>query len=153
MDKLEQKTEGDLQLYQVYNAINNHADEDAIHQVLYNLCDNAIKFSPASGGELDIRIYRISHSITVSVKNKGQGIREEDLPFVFDRFYKADKSRSLDRSGVGLGLYISKTIIDAHRQRIRVESVHGEYCKFEFTLSPGNEKKAQQKEHNDDRNI
>ncbi len=130
-----------------------YADEDAIHQVLYNLCDNAIKFSPASGGELDIRIHKISHSITVSVKNKGQGIREEDLPFVFDRFYKADKSRGLDKSGVGLGLYISKTIMDAHRQRIRAESMYGEYCKFEFTLAPGSEKKTQPKEQSNDRNI
>lgn len=118
-----------------------YADEDAIHQVLYNICDNAVKFSPAEDGKIDIQIHKISHSITVSVKNKGQGIAEEDIPYVFERFYKADKSRGLDKSGVGLGMYITKTIMDAHHQSIRVESEYGEYCKFEFTLAPGNDKK------------
>ena len=70
----------------------------------------------------------------VSVYNEGQGICKEDLPFVFERFYKSDKSRGLDKSGVGLGLFISKTIIDAHRETITVESEQDEYCQFTFTL-------------------
>jgi signal transduction histidine kinase len=71
----------------------------------------------------------------VSVRNDGQGIIKEDLPFVFDRFYKSDKSRGLDKTGVGLGLYIVKTIIDSHGEEIWVNSVYGEYCEFVFTLT------------------
>ena len=72
--------------------------------------------------------------VRVSVYNEGEGIAEADLPFVFERFYKGDKSRGLDKSGVGLGMFISKTIIEAHRERIWVESKQGEYCRFSFTL-------------------
>ncbi|MBR5870089.1 MAG: sensor histidine kinase, partial [Clostridia bacterium] len=63
-----------------------------------------------------------------------QGIPEDELPYVFDRFYKSDKSRGLDKTGVGLGLYITKTIMDAHNEEIWVKSVWGEYCEFVFTL-------------------
>ena len=66
--------------------------------------------------------------------NEGEGIAAEDLPFVFERFYKGDKSRGLDKSGAGLGLFISKTIIDAHHERIFVESEQNQYCQFAFTL-------------------
>ena len=111
-----------------------HADRDAIHQVLYNICHNAIKFSH-EGGSLRIRIESSKdRKVTVSVRNEGQGIPEEDLPFVFERFYKGDKSRNLDKTGVGLGLFISKTIISAHDERIWVESEAGKSCEFFFTL-------------------
>ena len=72
--------------------------------------------------------------IRVSVYDDGQGIPAEELPFIFDRFYKTDKSRGLDKSGVGLGLYICKTIIDAHGESINATS-HNENCaEFSFTL-------------------
>jgi signal transduction histidine kinase len=74
--------------------------------------------------------------IQVSVYNEGEGIAAEDIPFVFERFYKGDKSRGLDKSGVGLGLFISKTIMDAHREKIWVQSEQGRYCEFCFTLPP-----------------
>ena len=70
----------------------------------------------------------------MSVYNEGQGISTEDLPYVFERFYKSDKSRGLDKSGVGLGLFIAKTIIQAHGERIWVESEAGKWCEFHFTL-------------------
>ena len=70
----------------------------------------------------------------VSVYNEGEGIAMSDLPFVFERFYKGDKSRGLDKSGVGLGLFIAKTIMDAHHERIWVESEQGKYCRFCFVL-------------------
>ena len=73
--------------------------------------------------------------ILVSVYNEGQGIPKEDLPFVFDRFYKSDKSRGLDKTGIGLGLYISKTIISAHGEKIWVNSEYQKDCEFCFTLS------------------
>lgn len=114
--------------------MNVYADHDAIYQVFYNLCHNAVKFS-REGGLLRVRMNEIKeHKIQVSVYNEGKGIAEEDLPFVFERFYKSDKSRGLDKSGMGLGLYISKTIMDAHAETIRAESLEGEYCEFFFTL-------------------
>ena len=67
--------------------------------------------------------------------NEGQGIAREDLPYVFERFYKSDKSRGLDKSGLGLGLFIAKTIVAAHGEKIWVESEPGRNCEFFFTLS------------------
>ncbi len=111
-----------------------HADEDAIHRVIYNLCHNAIKFSTA-GGLLKIELARTKDDkVSISVYNEGQGIAAEDLPYVFDRFYKSDKSRGLDKTGVGLGLYISKTMIDAHGEQLRVRSEEGKNCEFRFEL-------------------
>lgn len=110
------------------------ADRDAIYQTMYNLCDNAVKFS-TDGGLLRIEIKKIkSKKILVSVYNEGQGIPPADLPYVFERFYKSDKSRGLNKSGVGLGLYISKTVIDAHGEKIWVESEFERNCRFSFTL-------------------
>ena len=111
-----------------------YADHDAIYQVFYNLCHNAVKYARA-GGVLRVRIAETKeHKIAVSVYNEGAGIPKEDLPFVFDRFYKSDKSRGLDKSGLGLGLYISKAIMEAHGETIRVESVENEFCEFQFIL-------------------
>lgn len=109
------------------------ADADALHQVLFNLCDNAIKFSH-EGARLQIRIRRAENFIAATVYNEGSGIPAEDVPFVFDRFYKSDKSRSIDKKGVGLGLYLVKTILTAHGGDIRVESEEGKNCSFTFRL-------------------
>ena len=110
------------------------SDKDAIYQVLYNLTENAIKFA-REGGALRISIHRGEQGkILVSVYNEGDGIPEADLPYVFDRFYKSDKSRGLDKNGVGLGLYIVKTILEAQNETIRVESEPGKDCTFLFTL-------------------
>ena len=118
-----------------------YADKDAIHQVLYNLCHNAIKFASEGG------VFRISiesedkdKPIVIRIYDEGQTIRDEELPFVFDRFYKTDKSRGLDKNGVGLGLYISKAIMDAHGETISVRSLtDGDRsgCEFMFTLRRG----------------
>ena len=112
------------------------ADKDAIYQVLYNLCHNAIKFSD-EGGKFRIGMKKKAGKIEVRVYNKGQIIPKEDIPMIFERFYKIDKSRGLDKSGVGLGLYISKTIIDAHGEAISVESEEGFGTEFIFTLKAG----------------
>lgn len=115
------------------------ADHDAIYQILYNLCDNAIKFSK-EGGQYRITIAErtdIKNKIQVSVYNSGQGIAVDDIPFVFERFYKGDKSRGLDKKGAGLGLYIAKTIITAHHEEIWVTSEYGKDCQFSFTLTKG----------------
>jgi signal transduction histidine kinase len=110
-----------------------HADHDAIYQILYNLCDNAVKFS-RENGKLEITLTAAEGCVTVSVYNEGEGIAAEDLPFVFERFYKGDKSRGLDKSGAGLGLFIAKTIMDAHNEKIWVESEQGKFCRFSFRL-------------------
>lgn len=109
------------------------ADRDAIHQILYNICDNGIKFS-RNGGAYKINLREMNKKIYISVYNEGSGIPAEDIPHIFDRFYKSDKSRGLDKTGVGLGMYIAKTIIDAHGETISVSSKQGEYCEFTFTL-------------------
>lgn len=108
-------------------------DSDAIHQILYNLCDNGVKFS-REGGKYAIRITEKDKKVYVSVFDEGEGISPEDLPHIFDRFYKGDKSRGKDKTGVGLGMYIAKTIIDAHGETITVNSKYGENCEFVFTL-------------------
>ena len=120
------------------------ADRDAIHQVLYNLCDNAIKFS-RTGGKYVVGIHETGPKVEVSVYNEGDGISPDDLPYVFDRFYKSDKSRGLDKTGAGLGLYISRTIIEAHHEKIRVESEYGKWCRFAFTLPKTSAPKAEAK--------
>ena len=110
-----------------------HADKDSIHQVLYNLIENAIKFARV-GGKFRISISETDkHKVRISVFDEGKGIPEEDLPYIFDRFYKTDKSRGRDNLGVGLGLYIVKTIRDAHGEHITVKSDEGT-CEFEFHL-------------------
>jgi len=108
-------------------------DSEAINQVLSNICDNAIKFA-REGGKYAIHIKESGSKVQVSVYNEGDGISPEDLPYVFDRFYKSDRSRGLDKTGVGLGLYISRTIIEAHNEKIKAESEFGKWCRFSFTL-------------------
>jgi len=109
------------------------ADRDAIYQVLYNICDNGVKFSN-EGGKYKISVKDSDKKILVSVYNEGDGIPKEDLPYVFDRFYKSDKSRGLDKTGVGLGMFISRTIMEAHGENITVRSKQGEFCEFTITL-------------------
>ena len=110
------------------------ADRDAIYQIVYNLCDNAVKFA-TEGGVLRITLKRLKNKkALVSVYNDGQGIAPADIPYVFERFYKSDKSRGLNKNGAGLGLFISKTIIEAHGEKIWVESNYEKDCSFSFTL-------------------
>ena len=110
------------------------ADRDAIYQIFYNICDNAVKFSKEGGLlRVSIKKYR-GRRYLVGVFNEGEGISTKDLPHVFERFYKSDKSRGLDKTGVGLGLFISKAIIDAHGEEILAESEYGKNCFFGFTI-------------------
>ena len=105
---------------------------DAVTQVLYNLIDNAVKFID-DGGTLSIRVERSGNKAVTTVGNTGPTIAPEELPLIFDRFHKTDKSRSTDRDGVGLGLYIVKTIVLAHGEDIYVTSRDGK-TEFTFTL-------------------
>lgn len=113
-----------------------YADPDAIYQVCYNLMDNAVKFTE-NEGLIRVSVKDMGKKYSVTVMNTGEGISSEDLPHIFERFYKADKSRGLDKTGTGLGMFIAKTIINSHDEELTVSSVQGEYCSFSFTLSKG----------------
>ena len=108
------------------------ADPDSITQVIYNLTDNAIKFCN-DGGILRITLTTEGSKAKVTVQNSGPTVDPQELPLLFDRFHKADKSRSVDREGVGLGLYIVKTILNSHGEDISVTSENG-LTTFAFTL-------------------
>lgn len=108
-------------------------DPDAITQVCYNLLDNAIKFA-REGGHLWMSITAASGKAFVSVRDEGETIPPQELPLIFDRFHKSDKSRAMDREGVGLGLYIVKTILNEHKENITVTSEEG-LTEFKFTLT------------------
>ena len=108
-------------------------DPDAITQVCYNLLDNAIKFS-AEGSTMGISITTKGGKAHVAVRNTGATIPPDELAMIFDRFHKSDKSRSVDREGVGLGLYIVKTILNNHKENITVTSQDG-VTEFVFTLT------------------
>ena len=116
------------------------ADNDLVHQVVYNLIDNAVKFVN-EGGIISFGFEQKDGKVFVSVKNTGAGIAQQELPRLFDRFYKTDKSRSLDKTGVGLGLYIVQTIVNQHKGDLIVKSVEGEYTEFTFSL-PASDAKA-----------
>ena len=108
------------------------ADKDAITRVIYNLLDNAVKFANP-GSCLTLRLYKDDEKAYVSIKDIGETIPPDDLPFIFDRFHKSDRSRSLDKEGMGLGLYLVKTIINSHDEDIAVKSEDG-MTEFVFTL-------------------
>ena len=108
------------------------ANKDAITQVIYNLLDNAVKFCP-EGQTLGLRIREGGNKAYISISNQGETIPAEELPLVFDRFHKLDKSRSINRDGWGLGLYIVKTIVCSHGENISVTSRDGK-TEFTFTM-------------------
>ncbi|MBR2878856.1 MAG: HAMP domain-containing histidine kinase [Clostridia bacterium] len=110
------------------------ADKDGIERVLTNLTDNAVKFADV-GGYIKISTVASGGKIQVAIENSGEGISREELNSIWNRFHKTDKSRSADKLGVGLGLYIVKNIINQHGEHITAESVPGQYTKFVFTLS------------------
>ncbi len=127
MDK-ELNVDVEIPDYPVYT----NACQDYITQVIYNLLDNAVKFCP-KGGSLGLYIRAAGSKIYVTVSNEGDTIPPEELPLVFDRFHKLDKSRSQNRDGWGLGLYIVKTIVCSHGEDISVSSKNGK-TEFTFTL-------------------
>lgn len=108
-------------------------DPDMIHQVVYNLIENAVKFVNENG-YIELHVEERPDRNVVRIKNSGQGIPADEIGMIFEKFYKTDKSRSKDRLGMGLGLYIVKTIVKQHGGDITVSSVEGEYCQFEFWI-------------------
>ena len=108
-------------------------DNDMITQVIYNLLENATKFA-RSGSTLYLGVTTIDGKARVTVRNLGDTIPAEELPLLFERFHKSDKSRSEDKDGVGLGLYIVKTILEQHKEKINVTSENG-VTTFTFSLA------------------
>lgn len=115
------------------NGVMIEADRDLLQQVIYNLFDNAVKFTPENG-KITISAHSTAEGTRVSIRNSGAGVGEEEIARIFERFYKVDKSRSFDTKGVGLGLYIVKTIVNMHEGEITASSKLGEYTEFSFEI-------------------
>jgi two-component system sensor histidine kinase ResE len=110
------------------------ADEDRLEQVFTNLIDNAFRHTEA-GKQIVLAVSEEDEQLVVAIEDQGEGIPVEDLPFVFDRFYKADKARTRGNSvGTGLGLAIVKNIVEAHRGSIEVSSEQGKGTTFRFKI-------------------
>lgn len=118
------------------------ADPGRVQQVLHNLLSNALRYTP-SGGAIHVQVEHIAqhidsagqHAVRVAVVDTGPGIAADSLAFVFDRFWRADSSRSRDQGGSGLGLAIAKQLIEAQGGHVGVESVVGQGSRFWFTLN------------------
>jgi signal transduction histidine kinase len=109
------------------------ADIGLVERALSNLIDNAIHYTP-DGGEVRVRLDNEQGEVCVAVEDTGPGIPEDDLPHIFERFYRVDKSRDRDRGGAGLGLAIAKTILELHDRPLQVESTMGTGTTFYFRL-------------------
>lgn len=109
------------------------ADPDLVHQITYNLIENAVKFTP-DYGVLSVEYKNEGKFLHIAIRNTGEGIPKEEIPRLFDRFYKSDRSRGIDTKGVGLGLHIVKSLVYLQGGTITVRSAEGEYTEFAFTL-------------------
>ncbi len=110
-----------------------NADADLIGQVIWNLTENAVKFVE-NGGYLEYNFSIKNGYYHISIKNSGEGLEHDEIPRVFDRFYKTDESRGKDKNGVGLGLSIVRSIVKLHNGEIMIKSFKGEYVEFIFTI-------------------
>ena len=108
-------------------------DKNRLYQMFFNILENAVKYTPR-GGQIKIEEKRKNNSITVSVIDNGPGIPADDLPHIFDRFYRVKKDRSRETGGSGLGLAISQLIAKIHGGKITVKSKPGKGSRFEITL-------------------
>lgn len=113
--------------------VNANIDKEKISQVIINLISNAIRYTNLNG-EILIKLYKKSDFIKIIVKDNGIGIPEESLDYIFERFYRVDKSRCRNTGGTGIGLTISKSIIDLHKGKIEVKSKINEGSEFIITL-------------------
>ena len=109
------------------------ADSDLMQQVLYNLVENAVKFVN-DGGYIEFAFENRDGSSVIRIRNSGEGLKANEISKVFDRFYKADASRGIDKTGVGLGLSIVRSIIKLHDGKILVRSEPNSFVEFEITL-------------------
>lgn len=110
------------------------ADVQQLKRVFINIIENAVKYMDKEIGEINIMIMQDESSVIIEIKDNGQGIPNEALPYIFDRFYRADPARNISTGGSGLGLSIAKKIIEQHGGYIRAHSVEGEGTSMVFTL-------------------
>ncbi|HKE26951.1 MAG TPA: ATP-binding protein, partial [Bryobacteraceae bacterium] len=122
-----------LDLEPIAGDIEVWCDREAVDQILSNLLENAVKYTPG-GGSVGVGAAREGHLVEVFVRDTGIGIPAEDLPRLFERFYRVDKARSRELGGTGLGLSIVKHLVAAHNGSVRVESVPQKGSTFYFTL-------------------
>lgn len=122
---------------QVQPMLSFKGDEKGIRQLVSILLDNALKYSP-SGGQLALRLEKQGRNLLLTVSNTGaQPMEQDKLPHLFDRFYRADQSRNSQSGGYGLGLSIAKSIVSAHKGKIRAESHDGTQLSIQVTLAAG----------------
>ena len=110
-----------------------YADRERVHQVLFNLLDNAVRFTPP-GGEVTVSASRHNGTCEIRVADTGAGIPLEHLPKLFERFYRVDPARSRDDGGTGIGLAIARSVVEAHGGHIWAESEAGKGSTFTFEL-------------------
>lgn len=123
-----------------------YGDKDMLHQVVYNLVENAVKFTN-EGGYIEFNIIESMEQFDFIIRNSGMGIKASEIDLIFGRFYKTDKSRSKDKKGLGLGLYLVRSIIRLHGGDITAKSNYGEYCEFDFSI-PKKQENKRKKENN-----
>jgi signal transduction histidine kinase len=110
-----------------------YIDQHRVSQILKNLVSNAIIHTPRQG-QINISARKLDSRVEISVADTGEGISQEDMPYIFERFYRADKSRTRVTGGTGLGLTITKRLVEAHGGEIKVESEPGKGSRFYFTI-------------------
>lgn len=110
-----------------------HADKDKISQVIINLISNALKYTP-KGGSVELRVKSVDNMTQLTIKDSGAGIPDEDLPYIFERFYRADKSRNRLTGGSGIGLTIVEAIVGAHKGKVSVTTQLNKGTEFTVLL-------------------
>lgn len=138
IDSFEMKTEKkNIQMYYGKNydrPILVNADKEKVERLITNLIGNAIKYGYANTGKVKISFFDMDENLLVEITDNGPGINKEDLPRIYERFYRTDKARSRELGGTGLGLAIVKHIVEAHKQSIYTRSTIGIGTTFGFTL-------------------
>jgi len=133
MKTISERRNIDIAYHENVNNVEINSDPHLIDQIMMNLLDNAIKYSP-DGGQIEVELEELNDRIKVSVKDNGIGIPPQDIPRVFERFYRVDKARSRKTGGTGLGLSIVKHALDKLNGQVTVESTEGRGSLFSFSL-------------------
>jgi len=131
------KKKQELVLFNDDEEIYAYANEVDIEQVLLNIISNAIKYTPESG-KIGVKVEQIGDNVEILVKDNGIGIPKEDLPRIFERFYRVDKARSREMGGTGLGLSIAKTMVEANGGKIKIDSDFGKGTEVRIRLKVSN---------------
>lgn len=123
----------ELKIYSVEHPLSFLADQDKVIQILTNVVNNALQYTP-SGKSVSINVKETKEHVVFIIKDEGYGIKEEDIPYLYERFYRGDKSRDRKTGGVGIGLSIVKALVDAHKGEIKIDSKlnHGTTVEVKF---------------------